>query len=46
MNKHNDTLEKLKGFTNIEGDDAILTDSKLTEFVFDNCDIFFTDTNV
>ena len=37
--------ETVKGFINIEGEDAILTDSKLTEYIFDNCDIFFTDSS-
>ena len=35
----------IKNFIPIEGDDAIVTDANLTEFLLDNCDIFFTDSS-
>ena len=45
MKSIEDTIGEVKKFIDIDGEDAILTDSKLTEYVFDNCDIFFNDTS-
>ncbi len=41
----NNLKEKVKRFIPIEGNDALLTDAELTEFILDNCEISFTDTN-
>lgn len=41
----NNLKEKVKRFIPIDGDDALATDAELTEFIFDNCEIYFTDTN-
>ena len=45
MDKKRKTIDAVRAFIPIEGNDAIYTDSKLTEYIFDNCDIFFTDTS-
>lgn len=38
----NQLHEKVKQFIPIEGEDAMLTDTAMTEFILDNCEIFFT----
>ena len=46
MKKSNEQIiSELQNFIDIEGDDAILTDAKLTEYVLDNSDIYFTDSS-
>ena len=45
MDKKTKTLNDVRAFIPIVGDDAIYTDSRLTEYIFDNCDIFFTDSS-
>ena len=37
MDKKRKTIDAVRGFIPIEGNDAIYTDSKLTEYIFDNC---------
>ena len=45
MKTKEEILSEVKKFIKIEGKDAIETDTALTEYVFDNCDIFFNDTS-
>ena len=45
MKTHAEIKSEIKGFIDIDGKDAILTDSLLTEYLLDNCDIFFTDSS-
>ena len=45
MKTNEKILSDLKNFIDIEGNDAILTDSILTEYVLDNSEIYFTDSS-
>jgi len=46
MNKDpNNLRERVRRFIPIEGEDAIKTDSEMTEFVLDNCEIYFREHN-
>ena len=41
----NNLKEKVRRFIPIKGNDALVTDSEMTEFILDNCEISFSDTN-
>lgn len=41
----NNLREKVRKFIPIDGKDALKTDAEMTEFILDNCEIRFTDTN-
>ncbi len=41
----NNLKEKVRRFIPIEGNDALMTDAEMTEFILDNCEITFAETN-
>lgn len=45
MKDPNNLREKVRPFIEIEGNDALITDSKLTEFILDNCEIIYKEDN-
>ncbi len=45
MNKNEELVAGMRKFIDIGDGDAISTDAALTEFVLDNCEIFFTETS-
>jgi len=46
INRNADNLkEKVLRFIPIDGNDALLTDAEMTEFILDNCEISFKNTN-